>query len=91
MRSEYSCKACLGIYKPTQGKRGSGLYIKPLYNSGGTILLGVPRTAQTPFAGVLQGAGASMSSRSLGEVENKLKNLTLKPIKGLRKNIKINF
>jgi hypothetical protein len=33
----------------------------------------------------------NMSSRSLGDVEDKLKKLSLKPVKSLRKNIKMNF
>lgn len=109
MKNNYCCNACIGRSKgcaPISTKRGTGLYVRPIYGSGSPLLLGVAPTARPPFLGkeqldtqafygVGRGAGNSMTSRSLGEVpstlENKLKNLTLKPVKSLRKNIKINF
>jgi hypothetical protein len=94
----------MGITKRNMGS-GGGMYVRPIYGSGTTgVLLGVPTSARPPFLGREQldtegfySLGKGMknvglsASNSLSGLEDKLKRLTIKPVKSLKKNIKMNF
>jgi hypothetical protein len=102
MKNGFSCKVCMGKMASTNAtSRGYGMFVRPIYGGSTSVLLGVAPTARPPFLGeeqldaqalyaVGQGMG-NMTSRSLGNIENKLAKITLKPVKSLRKNIKMNF
>jgi hypothetical protein len=76
---------------------GGGMYVRPIYGTGsGNALLGTPPSATPPFGGREQLSTEAFYSlgkgiNSLSGLEDKLKRLTVKPVKSLKKNIKINF
>ena len=104
MKNQFCCKTCMGKsgVSSIRNNRGMGFFVRPIYGgAAATLLKHNEATARPAFLGKEQLATQGFYSLGQGmkqdvnkissSIEEKLKKLTLKNPKELRKNIKLSF